>query len=159
MTDWPEVPNIAEALAPHIGGLPDAGRPALLAGLERAAAGRYRGWADALPEHSAVLGACAAREEEIADLAIRHFPVSPEVGTAVEAALPGALEKYDELFRPFSTREQLFLQSEAELQGAAAWAAMAGAVEDEALRQVLARCRALEEESSAAVKQLLPLLA
>ena len=40
---------------------PAQARPAFLSGLERSAAARYREWADAAPEHSAVLLDCAAR--------------------------------------------------------------------------------------------------
>jgi hypothetical protein len=87
----------------------------------------------------------------VADL----FPISPADQAAVDAALPAAVTVYYEVFAPYDVQEQLFLQSEAELQGAQAWVQMASTVTDPAARDTLARCTTLEEESSHAVKHLL----
>ena len=59
------------------------------------------------------------------------------------------------MFAPYDVMEQLYLQSEAELQGAQAWVQMAEAIDDPATCEVLARCTALEQESSQVVKELL----
>ncbi len=155
MSEWPEVPNFGLALAEHISGVPDEGRPAFLAGLERSAAARYRAWADAMPEGAETLLACAEREDEIARLVSEQFAPSADVQTAVDAALPAAIDTYYEIFAAFTVREQLYLQSEAELQGAQAWVGIAADVEDPMTLGILTRCSSLEEESSRAVKRLL----
>lgn len=152
---WPAVPDFGTLLATHIEGVPVEGLPLLLAGLERAAAARYRSWAEQLPNHAPVLGECAAREDEIADLVTGIFPISDECRSAVDAALPGAVEAYYAVFAPHPIRDQLYLQSEAELQGSRAWADIAAQVHDPFSSEVLARCVALEEESALAVKGLL----
>jgi hypothetical protein len=157
MSTWPEVPQFGALLRSHIGSVPATARPAFLAGLERSAAARYRSWAEAAPDHAVGLLACATREDEIADLVADLFPMSPDDQSAVDAALPAAVALYYDVFAPFGIREQLYLQSEAELQGAQAWVQMAESVDDDSARQVLARCTALEEESSQVVKELLAL--
>jgi hypothetical protein len=159
MTTWPEVPQFGALLRSHIEGVPPTARPALLAGLERSAAARYRSWAADAPEHAAELLACAAREDEIADLVTDLFPLSPDDGAAVAIALPAAVSLYYDVFAPYSLVEQLYLQSEAELQGAQAWIATAGQIDDEAATDVLARCTSLERESSRVVKDLLARIA
>ena len=74
---------------------------------------------------------------------------------AVDDALPAAVAVYYEVFAPYDVLDQLYLQSEAELQGAQAWVGIAAGIDDDATRDVLARCTALEQESAAAVKDLL----
>lgn len=155
MRTWPDVPQFGALLRSHISSVSDAARPAFLSGLERSAAARYRTWAEAAPEHADALLGCAAREDEIADLVADLFPISPEDRAAVDQALPAAVALYYEVFAPYDVMEQLYLQSEAELQGAQAWVQMAEAIDDPATREVLARCTALEEESSHVVKELL----
>lgn len=155
MPTRPTVPQFGALLRSHIASVPDAARPAFLAGLERSAAARYRAWAEAAPEHATVLLECAAREDEIADLVAGLFPVSPELQRAVDEALPAAVELYYDVFSPYDVLDQLYLQSEAELQGAQAWVGIAAGVDDAATRDVLARCTALEQESAVAVKSLL----
>ena len=150
-----EVPQFGALLRSHISSVSDAARPAFLAGLERSAAARYRTWAEAAPEHADALLGCARREDEIADLVAELFPVSANDQAAVDEALPAAIAVYYEVFAPYGVEEQLFLQSEAELQGAQAWVQMATAVTDPAACETLARCTALEEESSHVVKDLL----
>ena len=159
MSDWPEVPNFGAALATHIEQVTDAGRPAFLAGLERSAAARYRAWAEELPDHAPVLQACAAREDEIAELVSGLFPVSAEVQAALDQALPAAIETYYGIFAKHPVLHQLYLQSEAELQGSQAWVGISAGVEDADVRATLARCTELEQESSRAVKALLEKIA
>lgn len=155
MTRRPEVPQFGALLRPYIGSVPGGAVPALLAGLERSAADRYRTWAAAAPEHADVLLDCAAREDEIADLVSGLFPLSGPDRAAVDEALPGAVDLYYEVFSPYTVLEQLYLQSEAELQGAQAWVGVAERIDEPESKAVLARCAALEEESSVAVKRLL----
>lgn len=155
MTTWPDTPDFGALLRDHIDGVPATARPAFLAGLERSAAARYRSWAEQAPEHAPTLLECARREDEIADLVDGLFPISAADRSAVEERLPAAVDRYYEIFAPYSVIEQLHLQSEAELQGARAWAGIAGRLDDPAALTVLARCSELEEESSRAVKDLL----
>jgi len=155
MSTLPTVPQFGALLRSHIASVPDAARPAFLSGLERSAAARYREWADAAPEHSAVLLDCAAREDEIAELVAGLFPLDAEMQQAVDDALPAAVAVYYEVFAPYDVLDQLYLQSEAELQGAQAWVGIAAGIDDDATRDVLARCTALEQQSAAAVKDLL----
>ncbi len=159
MSEWPVVPNFGEVLAAHITSVPDEGQPAFLAGLERSAAARYRQWAEALPDHAAVLNACAAREDEIADLVADLFPVSAECQGALDVALPAAIETYYHVFSAHPVTHQLYLQSEAELQGSQAWVGIAAQSDDSATKEVLARCSELEVESSKALKALLEKIA
>ena len=98
---------------------------------------------------------CAAREDEIAELVAALFPIDPDLQQAVDDALPAAVAVYYDVFAPYSVLDQLYLQSEAELQGAQAWVGIAAGTDDPAAREVLARCTALEQESAAAVKALL----
>lgn len=155
MPTLPTVPQFGALLRSHIASVPDAARPAFLSGLERSAAARYRQWAEAAPEHAEVLLACAAREDEIAELVAGLFPIAPDMQQAVDAALPAAVALYYEVFAPYGVLDQLYLQSEAELQGAQAWVGIAAGSDDAATRDVLARCTALEQESAAAIKDLL----
>ena len=159
MPTTPTVPQFGALLRSHISSVPDAARPAFLSGLERSAAARYREWADAVPDHAEVLLACAAREDEIADLVAELFPVEPDLQRAVDEALPAAVELYYDVFSPYDVLDQLYLQSEAELQGAQAWVGIAAGIGDDdasaATRATLARCTELEQQSAAAVKELL----
>jgi hypothetical protein len=161
MTDRPDVPRFGELLRDHIGSVPDAARPAFLAGLERSAAERYRRWAADVPEHADALLGCAAREDEIADLVAGLFPVSAELQAEVDAHLPAAVALYYDVFAPHRVVDQLYLQSEAELQGAQAWVSLTAGLPDGTDPEVaatLARCTELEEESSRVVKDLLATL-
>ncbi len=151
----PEVPNFGALLGPAITALPETARPALLCGLERAAAARYRAWATELPEQASTLLACAAREDEIADLVEELFPVDAVGREAVDEALPGAIAIYHEAFAKHPVLDQVYLQSEAELQGAAAWVGIASGIDDPATKAILARCSSLEEQSSIAAKAVL----
>jgi hypothetical protein len=155
MSTRPEVPQFGALLRSHIASVPDAARPAFLSGLERSAAARYREWAEAAPDHAEVLLECAGREDEIADLVAGLFPVPADAQQAIDEALPAAVAVYYDVFAPYDVLDQLYLQSEAELQGAQAWVGIAASIDDAVTRDVLARCTALEQESAAAVKELL----
>ncbi len=155
MSVLPEVPQFGALLRDHISSVPDTARPAYLSGLERSAAERYRQWAEQLPEYAEALQGCARREDEIAELIAELFPVSAELQQHVDESLPAAVALYYDVFAPHPPLHQLYLQSEAELQGAMAWVHMADAITDDAAREVLERCTALERESSVVVKELL----
>ncbi len=99
---------------------------------------------------------CARREDEIADIISTRFPASSEHRAQIDAALPDAIALYYDVFAPFSPQDQVYLQSEAEIQGSQAWVRMgdAGITDPDTLAD-LARCTELELESSRAVKRLL----
>ena len=141
MQTSPTVPQFGALLRSHITGVPDAARPVFLSGLERSAAARYREWADAAPEYAGVLLGCAAREDEIAELVAALFPIEPDMQQAVDDALPAAVAVYYDVFASYSVLDQLYLQSEAELQGAQAWVSVASDVDDPTTRDVLAGAR------------------
>lgn len=155
MSDWPDVPNFGALLRTNISSVSAEARPAFLAGLERSAAQRYREWAASLPQHAGPLLDCAEREDEIADVITELFPVSADDRAAIETALPDAIAVYYDVFAPFTVTDQLYLQSQAELQGAQAWVNMAEAVDDPATLDALAHCAALETASSEVVSTLL----
>ncbi len=156
MAHRPDVPQFGALLRTHIQSVPAEAQPAFLAGLERSAAQRYRDWADALPQWSEVLQRCARREDEIADIISARFPVSDEQQAQIDETLPGAIALYYDVFAPYSPEDQVYLQSEAEIQGSEAWVRLADAgINDRATLADLERCTALELESSRAVKVLL----
>jgi hypothetical protein len=111
---------------------------------------------EVLPHWAGVLDGCARREDEIADIISARFPVSSDHQAQINAALPAAVALYYDVFAPFSPEDQVYLQSEAEIQGSQAWVRMgdSGITDPDTLAD-LARCTALELESSRAVKQLL----
>ena len=149
-----EAPNFATLLAPFIVEVPEEGRPRFLALLERGAAARYRAWARELPEHAAILRACADREDEIADRVESLFPIAPELEKQIAEPLPRARDTYYDVFAGVPLLDQLAIQANAERQGAAAWRGMAASHEDAAVREELERCAQLEEESATALETL-----
>ena len=156
--EYPAVPQFGALLRPHLDAVQPASFPGFLARLERSAAARYRGWAAALPEHEADLRACAQREDEIADIVDALFPIDTEAEAAFAEHLDAAVATYYDVFAPFEPYDQLYLQSEAELQGALAWEhllARLPAPAAEAAEPGLARCSELERESSVVVKRIL----
>lgn len=156
MVDRPDVPQFGALLRDHIQSVPVEAQPAFLAGLERSAAQRYRDWVEELPAWSNVLNSCARREDEIADIISARFPVSSEHQAQIDSALPAAVKLYYDVFAPYSPEDQVYLQSEAEIQGSQAWVRMAdGGITDSDTLTDLARCTELELESSRAVKGLL----
>ena len=156
MADRPDVPQFGALLREHIQSVPAEAQPAFLAGLERSAAQRYRDWVDVLPDWADVLNDCARREDEIADIISARFPVSSEHQAIIDGTLPAAIALYYDVFEPFSPEDQVYLQSEAEIQGSQAWVRMSDAgITDADTLADLARCTELELESSRAVKGLL----
>jgi hypothetical protein len=143
-------PSITLLLAPLTRGLTEAERPAFLARLEQMAAQRYRAWAEQAPAHARVLLACAESEQEIAARAARLFPVDAVQSAKLDALLTQARQLYGSLFVGLALPEQLELQASAERQGADVWRAIAATPGlPHALREALADCARLEEESAA----------
>ena len=150
-----EIPNLAVLLARHIAPVAEAARPAILAGLERGAAGRYREWATRAQSSSPGLLACAKREEEIAERVDRLFPVEAGDQPDVEAALAAAKAAYLSIFDGLSLREQLTIQAGAERQGAEAWRSIASQQTDPVVSDELAICAGLEEQTAEFLDSLL----
>ncbi len=150
-----EVPNFGELLAPFIGQVEPQYVPNFLALLERQAAQRYRDWADMWPEEREGLLQCAAREDQISDIIEALFPIPGEVAEKIAEPLPGARDLYYQVFDGIPVQQQLAIQAEAELQGAAAWQGMLDESTPEPVRNALNRCSQLEETSSAFVKSIL----
>jgi hypothetical protein len=115
------IPNFGELLAEHLNSIPPEALPYMLSQLERTAAERYRGWAEAVPEHGEGLLACAAREDDIADRVEAMFPPSDANRELVAATIPAARATYYEVFEGHSPIEQMTIQANAERQGADAW--------------------------------------
>ncbi len=148
-------PNFGELLAPFISAVPEHAVPNFLALLERGAAQRYRDWAKQLPAHAAGLTACSAREDEIADIVESLFPIEPSLQDSLHEPLPAARDTYYQVFSGLSLSEQLAIQADAELQGAAAWREMLSEETPDAIRAGLERCSSLEEQSSAYLRSIL----
>ena len=129
----PDTPDFAELLAPFIGAVPEEAVPNFLALLERGAAQRYREWAKQLPDF---------RE------GLSLFPISDELASAIREPLPAARDTYYQVFEHLSLAEQLAVQADAELQGAAAWRGMLEDAPDDAARAVLEHCAQTEEASA-----------
>ena len=74
-----------------------------------------------LPQQAEALGACAAREEEIAGIAEQLFPPDDEARKRIHELLPEARGAYASVFEGRSLRDQWRIQAVAERTGAAAW--------------------------------------
>jgi len=118
------IPQFGQLLAPQLSRVPDSARPGTLARLERAAAARYRTWAEALPEHAEGLLTCAAREDEIADRIEQILPVPAEHEALVSEVVPLAVAIYYEVFDAYDFWGQMSVQANAERQGSQAWPSM-----------------------------------
>ena len=115
------IPNFGELLAEHLDQVPPETLPYMLSQLERTAAARYRGWAEAVPEYREGLMACAEREDEIADRVEALFPPSAEQKQLVSELIPAAKDTYYAVFADYTPIEQMTIQADAEKQGANAW--------------------------------------
>ncbi len=102
--------------------------------------------------------ACAASEDRIADIVTGLFPISDELQAQVDGALPGGGRALLRRVRPVHPGEQLYLQSEAEIQGSQAWVRMSEQITDEATLASLRECTELELQSSVAAKAVLDAL-
>ena len=128
----PDIPNFGELLAGHLQQVPPEAFPYLLSQLERAAAARYRVWAEDLPAHREGLLACASREDEIADRVEAMFPPTDEHRLLVADLMPAARKTYYQVFDGLTPIEQMTIQENAERQGANAWQGLKEAYPDRA---------------------------
>lgn len=151
----PDIPDFAELLAPFIGAVPEEAIPNFLALLERGAAQRYRDWARQLPDYREGLRRCAASEDQIADIVEGLFPIDDALSSRIREPLPAARDAYYEVFEHLPLADQLYIQAEAELQGAAAWRGMLSGDLPEEVREGLERCCELEQASSAYLYSIL----
>lgn len=147
------IPRFGELLQEHLSSVPPQAYPYLLSQLERTAAARYRGWAEAVPEHREGLLACAAREDDIADRVEAMFPPSPEHRALVDGVLPAARDVYYAAFDGYSPLEQMTIQADAEKQGAGAWQNLKAAYPEHG--EALDRLSAIELESAAYLDEVL----
>ena len=154
-----DTPNFGELLAPYIGAVPPERVPNFLAMLERGAAARYRDWADQLPKYREGLLTCADSEDRIADIVDGLFPITDAERDAISGPLPAARETYYDVFSALTLAQQLAVQADAELQGAAAWQGMLGEELPEHVREGLNECSRLEEESSAYLRGIIDAVA
>jgi hypothetical protein len=152
-----EIPRFGALLAPFISQVPADAMPRFLALLERAAANRYREWADALPEFADQLLACAASEDAISDRIEAAFPLDPALRNQVHAPLQGAVDTYRAAFATFDVWDQLRVQADAERQGAQAWRNIALRVDSPDQLAALTDCSTLEEASADALDALIAL--
>lgn len=151
-----EVPDFGQLLATHIGKIPESSQPAFLSHLERTAADRYRHWAEQLPEHAGLLLDCAQREDEIAARVKSMLPAESDADQQlIDSEIDSARATYYEVFSGHTVWEQLYLQSKAERQGAAAWRAYAENPGYHSLAEELEACARIEEASADALDQLL----
>jgi hypothetical protein len=151
-----KIPDFAQLLAPYISVIPEASQPAFLAQLEKTAAQRYRDWAQALPQHAKGLIECAEREDEIA---IRIEKILPAAGgqdqKLISETIAPAKSCYYQAFSAFTVWEQLYIQANAERQGAAAWRMIASQFTERSIIEVLEACSSIEEKSADYVDALL----
>ena len=115
------IPVFGELLAPFLTPIAAEAKPGSLALLERGAAERYRGWADAVPEYRTGLMACAARGDQIADSIDSLIPIPEEHQGTVEDLIVLAKQAYFGVFDNLSVIDQMTIQAAAERQGAQAW--------------------------------------
>lgn len=151
-----EIPDFGQLLAAHIGRIPEASHPAFLSRLERTAADRYRQWAEQLPEHRDRLLECADREDDIAARVVAILPAASEADQElIDSEIEAARATYYEAFSGHSLWEQLYLQSKAERQGAAAWRNYANNPAYRELAEALETCAQIEEASADAMDLLI----
>lgn len=148
--------RVTDRLRPIVESLPADAQLPFIAALERGAADRYRGWADAVadPEIAEGLRACAAREEEIATrietLAGRRADEMAGLESVWEQVRDVGVGAYGSR----SLSEQLAIQADAERGGASVWRELGTAASD-ADRDTFEACARLEEQSAAYVEKVL----
>lgn len=156
MSPGPELPNIAEVLAPILQRVPVEQQPLLVALAEHLAAERYRGWASQVAEadRKSSLLACADREEEIARRVEALYPAAPSRQRELLARNPDLVEINRSLFEPYSLDQQFMLQAAGERLGAATWRSFARHENDSRAREVFLGCALLEEDNAAFLESI-----
>lgn len=151
-----DLPDIGLVIGPLLADVSAADRPFIIAYVERVAAGRYRKWAAEVADAGQRdrLLACADREESIASRVEALSATAASVQEAFAQAHPELQGAYDGLFAGRSIGAQMRIQANAERLGAATWRALASGA-NEAVREVLASCAPLEEESAATLEALI----
>ena len=151
-----ETPDIASILADALGGVALEDQPVLLAALERFAATRYRGWAEAHPdpEISKGLLACAAREDEIATRVESLYPDAQARQEKLMVDNPELGELNRTLFADRPLAVQFAMQAVGERAGAGAWTAFSAASDDDQVRQTLSGCSPLEAANAEFLESL-----
>ena len=144
----PEIPNFPMLLMEPLLSVPEPSRVGFLAQLERAAADRYREWAEESEELREGLIECANRESEIADRAEKLVPVLLEHREIVARALEKARALYAGAFVGHSLEDRIIIQAHAERQGSKAWLGFAAQATDETARKEFLALADLEVESA-----------
>ena len=152
----PELPTVADVVAPILGATPLEQRPLLIALAERMAAQRYRSWAEA-PAYAArrdELLACADREEEIARRVEAHFPEASAVQRDLTTKHPDLDAIYRSLFGDRPIAQQFAIQAQGERLGAATWRSFAKGEADAGLHATYLSCAELEDASAAVLESI-----
>ena len=150
MPETGSLPDLGGQVRPLIQTLPVGVQPRIMATLERAAADRYRSWAEACPEpvQAEGLRACAAREEEVAARIEMAFPSLPDEQRHIGDVLPQIAEAYRSALAQRPVIAQYAIQAAAERRGAAFWRTLAASTTDASVREILSACAQLEERSA-----------
>jgi hypothetical protein len=145
----PQPQTIAEAFEPLLPDVAPEEIPMVVAIIERLAADRYRGWMESAgdPIERAGLGACAAREDEIAEFIESLEPDAAAKTDELNTRFPDLKERYEGLMAGRSRAEQLRIQAEGEL-GGADYMRQFSAVSEGAVAAGFAALSALEESNS-----------
>ena len=99
---------------------------------------------------------CAKREDEIARRIEAILPAANEVDQKIiSKTITPAKNCYYQAFSSFTVWEQLYIQANAERQGAAAWRMIASQFTEPAIIKALAACSEIEENSADYVDALL----
>lgn len=143
------LPDIVAPVRSLLASLPEEARPFFMARLERRAAENYRRWADQASHSSLAIGLrlCAHREEAVAEIIERCFPLPATHATAVQEVGRQVAAGADP-FTGYQLEDCLRMQANAERSGAAAWRALAGNGRSAEERRDLEVCANLEEESA-----------
>lgn len=157
MNQTSDIPDIGAVLGEVMQTVDPGDRPLLLAALERLASQRYRGWANEHPDEAVKrgLGACADREEEIAQRVESVFTGAAETQQRLLAENPDLEELNRTLFRDRPLDVQFAMQAQGERAGAAAWASFAAGSDDERVQTVLESCSPLEEANAEFLETLI----
>jgi len=154
----PNLPSVAETLAPVLARVPRERQPLLIALAERLAAVRYRAWAaDAADaQRRAALLACAEREEDIAGRIEGLYPDATALQRDIAAQHPDLEAINHSLFADRPLEDQFTIQARGERLGAATWRAFAAHAPNAAARATFLACAELEEQSALVLESYLP---
>jgi hypothetical protein len=151
MSPSTDLPDIADFLDRLLRRVSREQQPLLLATRERAAAERYRGWADevAAPDLRSGLLACADREDEIAGRVEALYPDAASITPGFIAKTSDLADSGRSLFAGFALDQQFIQQARGERCGAARWRSFAQDEKSLDARNAFLECALLEEQSAA----------